>query len=238
MKKIITTLGTALILSGCASQGTNLENLVNPELPFRAVGNEPAWQVMVNQTQIELTQGYSATNSQVFTKPKFKQQDDATYIFAGTKNAAINLKLTQKVCYDPMSGMPHPWQVEVEVDGKKLKSCGGNPANLLIGEWQVEDINQQGIIDSSHVTLNFTADGKVNGSSSCNRYFAEYKLTGESLSFSNAGSTRMACPTALMNQEQRFLKTLGNIKNFSFSPEGALILQGNKGESLRGFPVK
>lgn len=78
----------------------------------------------------------------------------------------------------------------------------------LTGQWQVESINQGGIIDSSRITVMFAEDGRIAGSSGCNRYSAVMSEEGDTLSVSNAVSTRMACAPALMQQEQRFLQAL------------------------------
>ncbi|WP_083796326.1 META domain-containing protein [Marinobacter sp. ELB17] len=50
------------------------------------------------------------------------------------------------------------------------------------------------------------------GSPSCNRYSGEYQLSGSGFTVGdNMASTRMACPPALMNQEDYFLKLLMNV---------------------------
>lgn len=97
---------------------------------------------------------------------------------------------------------------------------------LTSREWVVEDINAGGVIDRSHATLTFSEDGKLSGNTSCNRYFGEYQLRGDRLSFTPLGTTRMACPEALMNQEQRFLNALQAAERLSIDPTGALLLKG------------
>ena len=68
------------------------------------------------------------------------------------------------------------------------------------------------------ITLVFEGD-RISGKSACNRYFAGVKETGElpgDLHVSNIGSTRMACPEAVMDQENRYLEALGNVTRYSF----------------------
>jgi len=71
-------------------------------------------------------------------------------------------------------------------------------------------------IDGSPVTvpsnpkephLKFSADGKVNGSTGCNRLSGSYKKDGNCLKFSKMITTKMACPQ-LGNLEQTFLQAL------------------------------
>jgi heat shock protein HslJ len=56
--------------------------------------------------------------------------------------------------------------------------------------------------------LKFSADGKVNGSTGCNRLSGSYDQEGNSLHFSKMITTKMACPQ-LGNLEQTFLQALG-----------------------------
>lgn len=106
---------------------------------------------------------------------------------------------------------------------------------LLLGEWKIEDINNRGIIDNSYLTITFNEDGRVYGSASCNRYSSNYELTNENLVFSHSLVTKMACPEALMNQEQHFLEVLNEINQFDINENGALILKSQDGKTLRGY---
>ena len=103
---------------------------------------------------------------------------------------------------------------------------------LTAHEWVLEDINNQGIIDDSRVTLNFGDEGRVAGKASCNRYFAVYSVDGETLNIQQAATTMMACPEALMNQERRFLDALQGVHSFEIDATGALVLTGENSRIL------
>lgn len=113
-----------------------------------------------------------------------------------------------------------------------------NRLELLLGEWQIEDVNGAGIIDSSHITITFNEEGRAYGSASCNRYSSQYELNGDSLTFSHSLATKMACPEALMNQEQKFLAVFNEINQFSIDKTGALILKSQDGKTLRGYSLE
>ena len=105
-----------------------------------------------------------------------------------------------------------------------------NDSSPLAGEeWVIEDIAGGGIIDNSHMTLQFLSDGKLAGSAGCNRMFASYAVDGAQLSIQQVGATRMACPPALMNQERKLLELLPEIRQFRVDASGALILQTAQG---------
>jgi len=127
-----------------------------------------------------------------------------------------------------------------------LSACATTPDNtqervttdslLQVGEWIVEDVGGNGIIDSSHISIVFMDENRVGGSSSCNRYSGEYQLSGSTFTVGdNMASTRMACAPALMNQEDRFLKLLMNVNQARFGDHGELVLITPSGEAIRAF---
>lgn len=240
MLKNIFTLALVVLavsLTGCSIKDSQpvdyySSDIISPSLPFKAQGNEPAWQLTITTSSLELTQGYDQ-QAQLFSK--VEQLQAGKVVITAGKNKELSTLLTPKTCHDSMSGMPFPWQVEVKVDGKKLQGCGGDPLELLLGEWQIEDINGAGIIDNSHLTMTFDEEGRVYGSASCNRYSSNYELTGENLTFSYSLATKMACPEALMNQEQKFLEVFNAINKFDIDATGALILKSHDGKTLRGY---
>jgi len=136
----------------------------------------------------------------------------------------LDVTIADQICRDTMAGMPHPYQVDVVVDGTRYSGCGGEPLTLLTGaEWVVELIDG-GIVDRSRASLVFDADGGLSGSASCNGFTATYTLSGEGLQIGAATTTRMACVDALQEQEQRFLEILQQVQRFDIDESGALVL--------------
>ncbi len=97
-------------------------------------------------------------------------------------------------------------------------------APLLGQEWVIEDIAGSGVIDDSLPSLQFLADGQLAGNATCNRIIGSYQSNGKHLKITTVGTTMMACPEALMNQEQKLLKLLPNIESYLIDKTGALIL--------------
>ena len=89
-----------------------------------------------------------------------------------------------------------------------------------------------GVIDNSHATLQFLSDGKVAGSTGCNRLMGSYEINGKQLTIQPGGTTMMACPPALMNQERKLLDLLPTIRQFRVDATGALILQTDMGSTV------
>lgn len=98
-------------------------------------------------------------------------------------------------------------------------------APQLVGrEWVIEDIAGGGVIDASEANLLFLPDGRLAGSTTCNRLLGSYSTDGSQLSLDAAGTTMMACPKALMKQERRLLELLPKVTRYSIDDTGALVL--------------
>lgn len=78
--------------------------------------------------------------------------------------------------------------------------------------WELVDfLNADGetVAATGQVATATFEDGQVNGNASCNRFFGEYTVDGETLTVGALGSTMMACvDDALMQQEAAFLANL------------------------------
>lgn len=110
-----------------------------------------------------------------------------------------------------------------------------NGGSLVGPEWVVEDINNQGIIDSSRISLEFTDEGRVQGFAGCNRFNGSYELTEDGLRIGQLAQTRMACAAAIMEQEDQVLTTLQSVTSFRIDDTGALRLSGGSEYSLKAY---
>jgi heat shock protein HslJ/uncharacterized lipoprotein YbaY len=193
-------------------------------MSFRATGNEPGWRLDIGEAAMTLLTNDGKTRI-VTPTPTAKKTDGSRNYVAKSGGSDLAVTILDRPCVDTMTGMPHPSTVAVVFEAKTLNGCGGNPADLLKGGvWVVEDITGVRLVDHSRITLAFGADGRVSGMASCNRYGAEYALTGEGLTIAKGYTTRMACDPPLMNQEQVFLEVLSKVQRFELGPNGTLIL--------------
>jgi heat shock protein HslJ/membrane-bound inhibitor of C-type lysozyme len=201
----------------CAWVGSDAER-------FRATGNEPGWRLDISGATMTLLADYGNKRIELPTPQPVTSAGLRKYT-SNYDGKDLTVSIFERRCTDTMSGMPYPNAVVVIFEGKMLEGCGGDPAALLQGEkWVVEDLDGRGIIDRSRMTLRFGSDGRVSGRASCNKYSATYSLTGEVLAVSEAALTRKACAESLMSQEKEFLGLLREVRRFSMSPDGALIL--------------
>jgi heat shock protein HslJ len=69
------------------------------------------------------------------------------------------------------------------------------------------------IIDDSEITLKFYNDSSIGGSGGINLYFGSYTQTGDGIIFGTIGSTMMAGPQALMDQESTYFRIIDSVRS-------------------------
>ena len=211
-----------------------------PAQPFRATGNEPPWLATIDNDMLTLVTEYGAQTRSIALLDT-QQSGTVTRYRASDGELALVMTARRGVCHDSMSGMPHPYSVDLASAQGVLRGCGGSPIDLLAGkEWEITRLNDAVPLSDSRITLRFLPeDGRVAGGASCNRYNAAFELTGESLSFSRAASTMMACPEPVMRQEREFHRVLAGINAFDIDGAGMLELIGSEGRLFaRPMPIE
>ena len=101
---------------------------------------------------------------------------------------------------------------------------GAGETDLPGTAWLAEDIDGHGVVDRARSTMEFVKSGQVSGIAACNRYFGPVSIRGGRISFGNLAATRMMCPDAMMDQEQRFLEALSRAKRLELSDDGLILL--------------
>ncbi len=106
-------------------------------------------------------------------------------------------------------------------------------APMLVGrEWLIQDIAGMGVIDNSPASLLFLPDGSLAGNTTCNRLIGSYEAADSGLTLGLLGTTMMACPPALADQEQKLLRSLAQVTSFRVDDTGALILKTAQDDTI------
>lgn len=203
--------------------------------PFRAQGNEPSWSIRINDGAI-MFEPMDGDAVRVAPIPASRQEGKAEIYEAKVGDDSFTLTIVDKVCADPMSGMPFPKSVTVALGDKTFSGCGGEPATLLQGQWLVIEIDGKPILAGTSPTVNFESGGKINGNATCNRFFGGYTLSGEGLAAGDLGASMMMCEQNLMDQEMKFLEILKDLATFGIIEDGKLVLRTGKGRSITAMP--
>jgi putative lipoprotein len=75
------------------------------------------------------------------------------------------------------------------------------------GSWRLVEIDGEPVVPDSPGEIRF-GDGQVSGRVGVNRFNGSYTLTGGTIEFGPAATTRMAGPAELMDLERRFHQAL------------------------------
>lgn len=105
------------------------------------------------------------------------------------------------------------------------------------GPWLVEDINGGGVIDNARLEMTFDPGdqdtSRVYGRSGCNSFNGRWQQNGTTIKLGPLATTMMACPPALMDLEQKFLKTMAAVTTLSFDQTGAALLKSPDGQAIK-----
>ena len=96
---------------------------------------------------------------------------------------------------------------------KKVIDVAGNVQ--LAGNYAITAIGDKTVTENAP-TISFMAyDKSIKGNTGCNSFFGNYSLDLNVLTFSDIGSTEMACDQPIMDVENKFLQALRNTGSFS-----------------------
>lgn len=187
--------------------------------PFRAQGQEPGWGLDMTHDGARLTWQDGRTQD---LPPAQAELQDGIYRVTWTE-AGLALEVAERLCRDSMTGMPYPYAAILTNGDGSMPGCGGDPAELLRGaDWIADRIGNTTVVSDRPPSL-AVANGRVSGTTGCNRYFGSFELTGEGVTIGPAGATMMACPAELMTQERGYLDALSRVARFDLTEDGALL---------------
>jgi heat shock protein HslJ len=110
-----------------------------------------------------------------------------------------------------------------------------DPTAVYDRRWLLENIAGAGVIDSLEIPMQFNPIGTVSGHAGCNRFSGAAALGAGTLDVGPLATTRRACTTAVMDQEQRFLDALARASAWRIGDDGLLRLADAAGNELLRF---
>jgi putative lipoprotein len=110
-------------------------------------------------------------------------------------------------------------------------------ATLAGSRWVARTIEVRASADKVQSTLEFLADGRVAGSTGCNRYSGAVSIDGSAIRFGPLASTKMACPPPMMDQEQRFSQALAQSVRWRLDGGDLLLFDAGGTQRLHFAPL-
>jgi putative lipoprotein len=95
---------------------------------------------------------------------------------------------------------------------------------ILDTSWTVTSIGGRPVIGTRPVTLTIDLDARIGGNATCNRYTSEASLDGDTMTFSPAAATRMACAPELMAQEAAYFAALAAVASYQLDGSSLRLL--------------
>ena len=204
-----------------------------PPLPFRAVGQEPAWHLDLDDATLTLTRDFGAT---VHDWPAPDPQPMAGGVLYAVDG--LEARVTRGVCRDIATGMPHPFTVGVTHGEDLLRGCGGAPESLLTATaWRITEIDGAPPAETPRPLILRFAEGRAAVDAPCNQMAGGYALTGEALHLGPMATTMMLCPDPVMQAEAALAEALEGVDRFDITDAGALGLIAADAVRLLALPV-
>jgi heat shock protein HslJ len=86
--------------------------------------------------------------------------------------------------------------------------------NLAGSEWRPSRIGTSAVSPEVRLFEQFKSADQLAGHGGCNRFFGQYKISGNEISIGPVGATRMACAEPVMALEMAFFSALERAKSF------------------------
>lgn len=119
------------------------------------------------------------------------------------------------------------------VEAEAAVMVDAQPEVDLLGAWLLEDLGGRGVMDMIQTTIEFDAEGGVFGGGGCNRFTGSYTFEDGRLEFSPLAGTKMMCPEAVMDQEDRFHQALGAVERVAMDGPFLLIFYTDSDDPLK-----
>lgn len=198
--------------------------------PYRAAGTEPFWSLTIDAHWMK------------FEAPGQRSVTVATprviHGFAGEiyQTRRIGVNAVHRSCSDGMSDRTYPDTVQVTVDGREYRGCGGAavveaPRSDLDGDWRIESVAGRPAVRGTTVTVTFNG-ARMNGNTGCNAFGGTYRFERGFLTAGPLITTKRACTRFTNTQERDLLALFGERLSVSSTRNGKLVLTGRDGKTL------
>ncbi len=107
-------------------------------------------------------------------------------------------------------------------DNSNIKNDGS-----LSGNYTITTLEEKSV--ALNLSIQFDSETKkVSGFSGCNQFFGNYKVEGNTISFSPLGSTKMFCQDEKNDIETKLMTALGNVNSYEIEGKQLLLKNDNQ----------
>ena len=243
----ILLLGLLLAMVACKRPSAQIKSTltpatVNPEISdyshylkagdeLVAMGNEPFWSLTINpfknRMQFKTLVGDSIN---VPVPDRITDPNGGFRYAAGAESGRLTAHFRPDSCVDSMSGQRFDYRVDVTIRGENYTGCGLSLRQLALLQdiWVLTELNGRLVSANGprrevpRLEIRLT-DGRVTGTTGCNRLTGAVKADTRRIQFGPLATTKMACPGDTANTENNFLTALRGPLRYQVG-EGKLTL--------------
>jgi heat shock protein HslJ len=113
-----------------------------------------------------------------------------------------------------------------------MGSSPASAADAAQGLWRIEQARSEPMLDKRRARIDFGADGRLTGHTSCNAMTGSYTLDNGVLKVGPVATTKMACAQLQLEQEDRILTALELAVSARVRDDGLLELRDADGRGL------
>ncbi|MDB5243989.1 MAG: hypothetical protein JWP57_4615 [Spirosoma sp.] len=229
MRILLFGLLLATVLVSCRRPSTRLKETLTPvpNLPdysrylkagdeVVAIGDEPAWTLMINPTKNTLRFKTAAGEAVNTSSPDRITDLNGDFRYqAEVESERLTAIFRPDSCIDPASGQQYDYRVDVTVRGKSYTGCGLSLQQFarLQDNWVLIELNGKpistGELGRERPRLEIAlSEGRVTGTTGCNRFNGSIKVDTRRLLLGPLVTTKMACLDETGRLEGDFLKAL------------------------------
>lgn len=96
-------------------------------------------------------------------------------------------------------------------------------------QWHLVSLGDEAVLANSEITLQFDDSGSAAGTGGCNSYGTTYTANGQSITFTPAVATEMAClDEGIMAQEIAYFAALAEASSYTLTDDALTIVYGDK----------
>ena len=223
-----------LLVSACNTTGGPPPSPDQPvSAPYHATGTEPFWSLDIDARTMRFSEPSGRPPVEEATPPVI--HGFAGEIYQGRR---INVNIIHGQCSNGMSDRTYPDQIQLNVDGRAYRGCGGAaiaPSSLVGTNWRVAAVNGRATTPAADpFAMNFEA-ARFSATFGCNRLGAEYRQTGDMVTAGPVIATRMACPD--MRYENQGSAILSRPMRINWNGGDRLTLSNDAGsiEMVRSY---
>jgi len=114
-----------------------------------------------------------------------------------------------------------------------IPSALHSSTNLAGSEWRPSWIGTSEVSLKAGMFVQFKSAGKLAGHGGCNRFFGQYKISGNEIRIGSLGATRMACAEPIMALEMAFFSALEETKSFRRDKTKLVLFNASGAEQTR-----